>query len=81
MVEEPESSADISTSEKENTPEMVTVAVNQNIENFIWQNEKEIEKEVKSEFGKMLSNSSSSQRVKDMANKLLMANNFQTVKI
>jgi len=55
-------------------------AVNQNVGNLQWQNEKEIGKEVKSEFSKMLSNSSSSQRVKDVANKLFMTNNFQTIK-
>jgi Tfp pilus assembly protein PilV len=55
-------------------------AVNQNIENLQWQNEREINKEIKSEFSKFLSNSSSSQRVKDVANKLFAANNFQTIK-
>jgi hypothetical protein len=55
-------------------------AVNQNVENLQWQNEREINKEIKSEFSKFLSNSSSSQRVKDVANKLFAANNFQTVK-
>jgi hypothetical protein len=55
-------------------------AVNQNVNYLQWQNEKEIGKEVKSEFSKMLSSSSSSQRVKNMANKLFMANNFQTIK-
>ncbi len=54
--------------------------VNSNIENIEWQPSKEIDKEVKSEFSKYLSNSGSSQRVKDMANKLFMANNFQTLK-
>ncbi|HNV80212.1 MAG TPA: hypothetical protein PKH45_00015 [Tenuifilaceae bacterium] len=54
--------------------------VNSNIENIEWQPSKEIDKEVKSEFSKYLSNSGSSQRVKDMANKLFMTNNYQTIK-
>lgn len=62
------------------TQSAVKNTVNQNIENLHWQNEKEIGKEIKSEFSKMISDSSSSQRVKDMANKLFMANNFQTIK-
>jgi hypothetical protein len=49
------------------------------IDNLQWQQEKEINREVKSEFSKYLSNSNSSQRVKDMANKLFMTNNYQTV--
>jgi hypothetical protein len=59
---------------------VVKNVVNQNIENLQWQNEREINKEVKSEFSKYLSNSSSSQRVKEMADKLFIANNFQTIK-
>jgi hypothetical protein len=54
--------------------------VNSTIENIEWQPPKEINKEVKSEFSKYLSHSGSSQRVKDMANKLFMANNYQTIK-
>jgi len=54
-------------------------AVNQNFEGLNWQDKKEINKELKSEFSKMVSNSSSSQRIKDMTNKLFMANNFQTI--
>ena len=50
------------------------------VENIEWQVAKEIDKEIKSEFSKYLSNSNSSNRVKDMANKLLMANNFQIIK-
>lgn len=50
-----------------------------NIENIVWQSSKEIDKEVKSEFSKFLSNSGSSERVKEMANKLFMANNYQTL--
>ena len=62
------------------TQSAVKNTVNQNIENLHWQNEREIGREIRSEFGKMLSKSSSSQRVKDMANKLFLANNFQTIK-
>jgi len=62
------------------TQSAVKNTVNQNIDNLHWQNEKEISKEIKSEFSKILSNSSASQRVRDMANKLFMANNFQIIK-
>ena len=62
------------------TQSAVKNVVNQQIGNLQWQNEREIGKEVRSEFSKMLSGSSSSQRVKEMANKLFAANNFQTVK-
>ncbi|MDR2292079.1 MAG: hypothetical protein LBE11_01215 [Prevotellaceae bacterium] len=54
--------------------------VNQNVDNLQWQKTADIAKEVKSEFGKILSASNSSQRVKNMMNKLFLANNFQTVK-
>jgi len=62
------------------TQSTVKNAVNQNIENLQWHNEKEIGKEIKSEFSKIVSNSSSSQRIKDMTNQLFLANNFQTIK-
>lgn len=62
------------------TQSAIKNTVNSNIENIKWQPSREIDKEVKSEFSKYLSNSGSSQRVKDMANKLFMANNFQTLK-
>ncbi|MDR1121715.1 MAG: hypothetical protein LBM08_12455 [Dysgonamonadaceae bacterium] len=62
------------------TQSAVKNTVNQNVENLQWQPTKDIDKEVKSEFSKILSDSPSSQRVKDMANKLFMANNFQTIK-
>jgi hypothetical protein len=55
-------------------------AVNSNIENIEWQASKEINREVKSEFSKYLSGSSGSKRIKDMANKLFMANSYQTIK-
>ena len=62
------------------TQSAVKTAVNQNIENFEWQNEKEINREIKSEFSKILSRSSSSERVKEMTNTLFAANNFQIIK-
>jgi hypothetical protein len=55
-------------------------AISLSVENIEWQAAKEIDKEVKSEFSKYLSKSNSSNRVKDMANKLFMANNFQIIK-
>jgi hypothetical protein len=54
--------------------------ISQNVDNLQWQQEKEINKEVKSEFSKYLSASNASQRVKDVANRLFMANNYQTIK-
>jgi hypothetical protein len=51
-----------------------------NAENLHWLTAKEIDKEIKSEFSKFVTASSSSQRVKDMANKLFLTNNFQTIK-
>jgi hypothetical protein len=62
------------------TQSIIKNTVNSNIENIQWQQEKEINMEVKSEFSKYLSTSNASQRVKDMANKLFMANNYQTIK-
>lgn len=53
--------------------------VMQNVENLQWRNNGSINKEVQSEFIKMLNSSNASQRVKDMANKLFMANTFQTI--
>jgi hypothetical protein len=50
-----------------------------NAENLHWFTAKEIDREVKSEFSKFVTGSSASQRVKDMANKLFLANNYQTV--
>jgi hypothetical protein len=49
-------------------------------ENLGWQTVNEIDREVKSEFSKLVSTSSSSQRVKDMTNKLFLINNYQTIK-
>jgi hypothetical protein len=62
------------------TQSAVKNTVNQNIDNMQWQKTADIGKEVKSEFSKILSNSNSSQRVKDMASKLFLANNYQTIK-
>jgi hypothetical protein len=54
--------------------------VSSGIESIQWQQEREINRDVKSEFSKYLSASNSSQRVKDVANKLFLANNYQTIK-
>jgi hypothetical protein len=62
------------------TQSAVKNTVNQNIDNLQWQKTADIGKEVKSEFSKILSTSNSSQRVKDTASKLFLANNFQTIK-
>ena len=62
------------------TQSAVKNTVIQNIDNLQWQKEAEINKEVKSEFSKMLSTSNLSQRVKMMASKLFLANNYQTMK-
>jgi hypothetical protein len=48
-------------------------------EKLHWQAAKEIDREIKSEFSKFVSVSSSSQRIKNMTNKLFLANNYQTV--
>jgi hypothetical protein len=48
-------------------------------ENMNWQTAKEFDREVKSEFSKFIAGSSSSQRVKDLANKLFLANSYQTI--
>lgn len=44
-----------------------------------WQSKEVPNAEVKSEFSKMVSSSSKSQRVKDMATKLFQSNNYQTI--
>jgi len=49
------------------------------LDNLHWQKETGISKEIQSEFSKVLSSSNVSQRVKDMALKLFLANNFQTI--
>ena len=50
------------------------------IDDIQWQKEADINKDVKNEFGKLLSTSNASQRVRDIANELFLANNYQTVK-
>lgn len=62
------------------TQSIIKNTVNSNVENLEWHLPKEIDKEVKSEFSKYLSSSSNSQRVKDMANKLFVANTYQIIK-
>jgi hypothetical protein len=62
------------------TQSAVKNTVNQNIDNLQWEIQRDIDKDVKSEFSKFLSASNSSQRVKDMTSKLFLVNNFQTVK-
>lgn len=50
------------------------------IDDLQWYNEAEISKEVISEYSKMLSADTASNRVKDLASKLFMTNNYQVVK-
>lgn len=50
------------------------------VKNLPWQNETEINREIKSEFSKLLSKSNASDRVNELTNQLFMATNFQTVK-
>jgi hypothetical protein len=45
-----------------------------------WRTNEDISDMLKSEFQRCMSQSSASNRVKDMAQKLFMANNFQTLK-
>jgi hypothetical protein len=54
-------------------------AVMPNVENLLWQKKSAIDKEVQSEFSKLLSSANTSQRVKDMASKMFIANNYQTI--
>lgn len=65
---------------REQTRSAIKNKVISNMENIEWQPSKEIDKEIKSEFSKILSGSGSSQRVKDIANQLFMANNYQNLK-
>jgi hypothetical protein len=48
-------------------------------ENLQWLVSKEIDREIKSEFSKFVTGSSSSKRVKDMTNKLFLSYNYQTI--
>ena len=54
-------------------------AMNSQVAEMNWEME-QIDQEVKSEFNKMLSASHLSDRVKEMANSLFLANNYQTIK-
>lgn len=63
----------------EKTQDSIRTAVNMEVMKFNWQ-EEPLSNEIKSEFGKYLSSSSASQRVKDMTNKLFSSNNFQIIK-
>lgn len=49
------------------------------IDNLKWQSG-EIHREIRSEFNKILSDSTASQRVRDMMNKLFLSNNYQTIR-
>ena len=49
------------------------------LDNMKWQNETEINRDIKSEFGKLLSAANTSQRVKDLANRLFLTNIYQTL--
>lgn len=62
------------------TQSLIKNAVNSNIENLEWQESKEIDNEITSEFSKYLSESNSSKRIKDMANRLFMANSYEIIK-
>lgn len=57
----------------------IRTTVNMKVMKFDWQ-EEPLSNEIKSEFGKYISSSSASQRVKDMANKLFVSTNIQTIK-
>jgi hypothetical protein len=63
----------------EQTQSAVKNVVNQNVENLPWKQE-DMDKEIKSEFSKLLSSANASQRVKDMAAKLFSTNPYQTIK-
>ena len=57
----------------------IRTRINLEVMKLDWQ-EEPLSSEIKSEFGKYLSSSSASQRVKDMTNKLFVSSNFQTLK-
>ncbi len=54
--------------------------VRTNYDKLEWEKKNGIDKEIQSEFSKQLAQSSHSQRVKDMANKLFLENNYETLK-
>ncbi len=49
------------------------------VDHFQWRDATDMENEIQSEFMKISSTSGSSQRVKEMANKLFLANSYQTI--
>ena len=62
------------------TQSSVKNVVIQNIDNMQWQQETEINKEIRSEFTKILYAYNSSPRVKAITNKMFLTNDFQTLK-
>lgn len=64
---------------EQRSQEVVKNVVNANSADLNWQTV-EITPEIKSEFSTYMSRSNSSDRVKDMATKLFLANNYQTIK-
>jgi len=63
------------------TQDTIKNVVMSNVDNMKWQNEAKINREIRSEFNTILAKANISSRVKDMANKLFLANNYQTVNI
>ncbi|MBN2765493.1 MAG: hypothetical protein JXR27_03905 [Paludibacteraceae bacterium] len=61
------------------TQSQIKNAVSMSVGSYHWRASKEIDKEIRSEFSKYLSASGSSDRVKELTNKLFMASNFQTL--
>lgn len=55
-------------------------AISERAATFEWESGKGIDNEVRSEFDRFLSNSNASARVKDMAARLFLSNNYQTLK-
>ena len=64
----------------QSTQSAIKNTIIQNVDDMNWQREPDINSEVKSEFSKILSGYNASQRIKDMANKLFLASNFQIIK-
>jgi hypothetical protein len=62
------------------TKSAIKNAVFTTLESLQWQAATEIDKEIKSEFSKLNSASPSSQRVKELTNKLFMYSNYQIIK-
>ena len=57
----------------------ITNSVMASIGQFNWKNENESSEEVKSEYAKLIADAQKSQRVKDLAMKLFLSNNYQTI--